>query len=112
MNFRRGAVDCHAHVCGLASQFPYAQDRIYTLPDDATLENYQSLLKMLRVDRVVLVQPSVYGTDNTAMLAALKSTPQQLRGVAVIPSDPQTNERSRAHGLTYGWCARTALHYC
>jgi predicted TIM-barrel fold metal-dependent hydrolase len=86
IQFPAGAVDCHAHVCGPASQFPYAQERIYT-PPDATLESYQALLKMLRVDRAVLVQPSVYGTDNRAMLAALKTHPTQLRGVAVIPND-------------------------
>jgi len=86
--FPSGAVDCHAHVCGPASHFPYAQERIYT-PPDATLESYQALLKMLGVERAVLVQPSVYGTDNRAMLAALKSHPKQLRGVAVIPSNPQ-----------------------
>ena len=44
---------------------------------------------MLGVDRAVLVQPSVYGTDNRAMLAALKNHPMQMRGVAVIPSKPQ-----------------------
>ncbi|MBU3625023.1 amidohydrolase family protein [Polynucleobacter sp. JS-Safj-400b-B2] len=87
IQFPAGAVDCHAHVCGPATQFPYAQERIYT-PPDATLENYQALLKMLGVDRSVLVQPSVYGTDNRAMLAALKSNPQQFRGVAVISNDP------------------------
>jgi predicted TIM-barrel fold metal-dependent hydrolase len=81
-------VDCHAHVCGPATQFPYSQERIYT-PPDATLESYQALLSMLRVDRAVLVQPSVYGTDNSAMLAALNSHPQKFRGVAVISSDPK-----------------------
>jgi len=92
-------VDCHAHVCGPASEFPYAQERIYT-PPDATLESYQSLLRMLRVDRAVLVQPSVYGTDNRAMLAALKSYPQQLRGIAVISNDPKAvsdDELSELH---------------
>jgi len=44
---------------------------------------------MLRIDRAVLVQPSVYGTDNRAMLAALKSHPEQFRGVAVISNDPK-----------------------
>ena len=82
-----GSVDCHAHVCGPATQYPYAQERIYT-PPDATLKSYQSLLHTLGVDRAVLVQPSVYGTDNRAMLTALKSNPQQFRGVAVIPNDP------------------------
>lgn len=82
-----GAVDCHAHICGPAHQFPYASERIYT-PPDATVGNYQSLLKMLGVERAVLVQPSVYGTDNRAMLAALTAHPQQFRGVAVIDSNP------------------------
>lgn len=84
--FPEGSVDCHAHVCGPADQYPYAQERIYT-PPDATLESYQALLKMLKVDRAVLVQPSVYGTDNRGMLAALKSNPEQFRGVAVISSN-------------------------
>lgn len=83
-----GSVDCHAHVCGPASQFPYAQERIYT-PPDATLESYQSLLQMLGIDRAVLVQPSVYGTDNRALLSALHLNPQQFRGVAVISNDPK-----------------------
>ena len=85
--FPAGAVDCHAHICGPATQFPYAQERIYT-PPDASLENYNSLLDMLGVDRAVLVQPSVYGTDNNAMLAALKVQPKKFRGVAVIPTNP------------------------
>lgn len=85
--FPAGAVDCHAHVCGPASQYPYSEERIYT-PPDATLDNYQALLEMLGISRAVLVQPSVYGTDNSAMLAALKMHPQQFRGVAVISNDP------------------------
>lgn len=85
--FPAGAVDCHAHICGPADAFPYAAERIYT-PPDATLAQYDSLLAMLGVDRAVLVQPSVYGSDNRALLAALKSNPQRFRGVAVINSDP------------------------
>jgi predicted TIM-barrel fold metal-dependent hydrolase len=96
--FPSGAVDCHAHVCGPASQFPYAQERIYT-PPDATLESYQTLLMMLGVDRAVLVQPSVYGTDNRAMLAALKAHPKQLRGVAVIPNDVNIIDDSQLEQL-------------
>ena len=85
IEFPLGAVDCHAHICGPASLFPYAQERIYT-PPDATLENYQALLQMLGIHRAVLVQPSVYGADNRAMLAALKAYPKQFRGIAVIPN--------------------------
>ena len=96
--FPSGVVDCHAHVCGPASQYPYAQERIYT-PPDATLESYQALLQMLRIDRAVLVQPSVYGTDNRAMLAALKAYPEQLRGVAVIPNEVNTIDDTQLEQL-------------
>jgi len=86
--FPAGAVDCHAHVCGPASVFPYAHERIYT-PPDATLTQYNALLAMLGIGRAVLVQPSVYGSDNRAMLAALNSNPKKFRGVGVLDIDPQ-----------------------
>jgi predicted TIM-barrel fold metal-dependent hydrolase len=94
--FPAGAVDCHAHVCGPARQFPYADERIYT-PPDATLSQYESLLNSLGIDRAVLVQPSVYGTDNRAMLAALSARPQKFRGVAVIPTAISDDELETMH---------------
>lgn len=93
IEFPFGAVDCHAHICGPEDLFPYAQERIYT-PPDASLASYESLLHMLGVERAVLVQPSVYGTDNRAMLAALKANPKKFRGVAVLSNDPkQINDK-------------------
>ncbi len=83
-------------MCGPAQEFPYAQERIYT-PPDATLGQYQSLLSMLGIDRAVLVQPSVYGTDNRAMLAALSTKPDQFRGVAVIDGSITDAELERLH---------------
>lgn len=94
--FPAGAVDCHAHVCGPADEFPYAKERIYT-PPDATLAQYQSLLTMLGIERAVLVQPSVYGTDNRAMLIALASNPNQFRGVAVIHPSIADTELEAMH---------------
>jgi predicted TIM-barrel fold metal-dependent hydrolase len=83
-------------VCGPASKFPYAIERIYT-PPDATLTQYEFLLSMLGLDRAVLVQPSVYGTDNRAMLAALSSNPNKFRGVAVIDPNIGDAELERLH---------------
>ena len=94
--FPKGAVDCHAHVCGPADLFPYADERIYT-PPDATLESYGALLHMLGVERAVLVQPSVYGTDNRAMLAALNHQPKKFRGVAVIADNTSDRELEELH---------------
>lgn len=52
---------------------------------------------MLGIDRAVLVQPSVYGTDNRAMIAALSSNPNQFRGVAVIDSNIADAELEKLH---------------
>jgi predicted TIM-barrel fold metal-dependent hydrolase len=78
----RGACDCHAHVFGPAARFPYAEPRSYT-PEDAPFEAYMAHLDRLGCERGVLVQPSAYGRDNTAMLDALARAPRRLRGVAV-----------------------------
>ncbi len=84
--FPPGTCDTHAHVCGPAAAFPYAEERIYT-PPDSTLENYLSLLDKLGIERAVLVQPSVYGTDNRALLDALSRVKTGLRGVAVVDDE-------------------------
>lgn len=86
-----GACDTHAHICGPAAIFPYAEERIYT-PPDSTLDDYLHLLAVLGVDRAVLVQPSVYGTDNRALLDALSRQRRGLRGVAVVKPDISPDE--------------------
>jgi 2-pyrone-4,6-dicarboxylate lactonase len=78
-----GATDCHAHICGPAAKFPYWNERIYT-PPDALMPHYKTMLNGLKVSRAVIVQPSVYADDNSAMLAALATDPKNLRGVAVV----------------------------
>lgn len=90
------ATDCHAHVCGPAARYEYFKDRIYT-PPDALLSDYRKMLTTLGVERAVLVQPSVYGTDNSAMLDAMKADPARLRGVAVIADDVDGDELKRLH---------------
>jgi predicted TIM-barrel fold metal-dependent hydrolase len=74
--------DCHCHVFGPASQFPYAGDRSYT-PPDAPLAKYLGMLVTVGFERGVLVQGSAHGADNSAMLDALAKHPDRLRGVAV-----------------------------
>ena len=77
------ACDTHAHVLGPATQYDYSPARVYT-PPDCLPKDYRHMLDMMDVTRAVLIQPSVYGTDNSAMLAAMKADPQRLRGVAVV----------------------------
>jgi predicted TIM-barrel fold metal-dependent hydrolase len=92
----RGACDCHAHICGPAALYPYAAQRIYT-PPDATLDAYRRLLAALGVERAVLVQPSVHGEDNRAMLAALAAAGRGFRAVAVVSPTITSGEIEALH---------------
>ena len=83
------ACDTHAHICGPAAAFPYAEERIYT-PPDSTLTDYLHLLEVLGVERAVLVQPSVYGNDNRALLDALA-----LEKTGLSSSPARTGSRQR-----------------
>ena len=78
-----GACDSHAHILGPAARYAYSPARVYT-PPDCLLPNYMKMLATLGVERAVLVQPSVYGTDNTVMLEAMKAAGNRFRGVAVV----------------------------
>lgn len=80
----RGACDCHAHVFPDPERFPFTPNRVYT-PSPATTDELLELQRLLRLDRVVINQPSVYGTDNGALLDAVRRLgPQRARGVAIV----------------------------
>ena len=91
-----GACDCHAHVFGPGNAYPFTPHGLYT-PADALPDEHRHLLDALGLERGVLVQPSVYGTGNDAMLDALKRDPVRLRGVAVVPYNVETVEIERLH---------------
>ncbi|WP_200845375.1 amidohydrolase [Roseomonas sp. 18066] len=83
-----GACDCHTHVFPDPQKFPFWSGRVYT-PPIATADDLLALQRALHLDRVVIVQPSVYGTDNAATLDGLRQLgARRARGVAVI--GPQT----------------------
>lgn len=84
-----GGCDCHAHVFGPYERFPLAPSRTYT-PPKSTVRSYLKLLDSLGLARGVLVQPSAYGLDNSALLHALQFAPDRLRGVAVVDGNVST----------------------
>lgn len=91
-----GSIDCHAHVFGPETRYPYTEPRTYT-PPDAPLEAYCQMLETLGIARGVIVQPSVYGTDNRATLEASAQMPERLRAVVVVDDDVQANELEAMH---------------
>lgn len=90
------ACDTHAHILGPAVEFPYIEERVYT-PPDCLLPDYLAMLGALGMERCVLVQPSVYGSDNRVMLAALRRLGNMARGVAVMDADIDADELNVMH---------------
>jgi len=86
-----GACDAHVHVFR-PDVYPYAADRAYT-PGRITSGQLGKFLKSHDLKRVVVVQPSVYGTDNRAMVDALAALGRRrARGIAVVDLDTVTDE--------------------
>jgi len=89
-----GACDCHAHVFGPSERYPYTPNRSYT-PPEAAPGAYLHLHRTLGIERGVLVQPSVYGTDNRLQADTLNYLRQQgltYKGVAVVAADVTDTE--------------------
>ena len=94
--FPPGACDCHAHVFGPQDRFPYLPNAAY-IPPDALPQDYARMLHTIGCQRAVLVQPSVYGTDNSCMVAAMKSGVFNFRGVAVVEENLSDAELEALH---------------
>ncbi|PPQ20254.1 2-pyrone-4,6-dicarboxylate hydrolase [Bradyrhizobium sp. AC87j1] len=75
--------DAHCHIFGPGAKYPYAPDRSYT-PPDAPLEDFRILHAKLGVERAVIVNASVHGTDNSVALDAIAQSNGAYRAVANI----------------------------
>ena len=84
-----GACDCHTHIHADPEKFPFFAGRVYT-PEQASPQEMSELHRALNIVRVVIVTPSVYGTDNSATLFGMRARGATARGVAVI--DDKTPE--------------------
>ncbi len=78
-----GAVDAHCHVFGPGAEFPFAPERKYT-PCDASKKQLFALRDHLGFERNVVVQATCHGSDNSAMVDALKASNGKARGVATV----------------------------
>jgi len=87
--------DCHVHVIGPKGRFPLPANRRYT-PSDATAAELAAMLKRLGMTRVVIIQPSFYGTDNACTLDGVAQV-GNARGVAVLPAQVPAAELDTLH---------------
>lgn len=85
--------DCHVHVFEAGA--PTLPGHYAPMP--AALETIEHLAAAHGISRLVLVQPSVYGTDNSVMERALRAGGGRHRGVAVVGSDVREATLDRLH---------------
>jgi len=95
-----GACDCHTHIHGDPEKFPWFAGRTYT-PEAALPEEMTALHKALKIQRVVIVTPSVYGPDNSATIYGMAARGKDARGVAVIDDNTTDAELDRLASLGF-----------
>lgn len=83
-------IDAHSHIWTPDTQkYPLGPGhrRANMEPPSFTVEQLQAEMQAIGVARVVLIQMSFYGYDNSYMLDAIAAHPGKFRGVAVIEQD-------------------------
>lgn len=81
-----GACDCLTHIYGDTDVFPMAPDRTYT-PELASIGEIRRLHRSLGIDRAIIVQPTIYGTENACTIDAVRQLGAHARGIAVVDED-------------------------
>jgi 2-pyrone-4,6-dicarboxylate lactonase len=83
-------------VFGPGAVFPYAPERKYT-PCDAPKEALFALRDHLGFEKNVIVQATCHGTDNRALVDALRASGGRARGVATVSRDVTDAELRAMH---------------
>jgi 2-pyrone-4,6-dicarboxylate lactonase len=93
----KNSCDTHLHVFGDAKAYPVANPHaLYQPPQDCTFAAMQALHAGMGIDRAVLVQPTIYGTDHRLLHDVLKASPSgRYRGVGIIDDSVSDAELKR-----------------
>jgi len=104
----KGSIDTQ---CTCSSRVTPLSPVAATTPPDSTLADLEHLHATLGVDRVVFTQPSIYGTDNSAILnAAAKlntKMPNRARSVVAIALDIRDAELAASTHKACAACGST-----
>src|SRR4051812_4337379 len=84
-----GACDCHIHI--YEDRYPLAPTATFK-PPHAPVSEYREIQRALGLERVVVVQPTGYGFDNTCTLEAMKALGSGARGVSIVPLNVSETE--------------------
>src|SRR5437762_12603375 len=103
----KNSCDTHLHVFGNAKTYPVGNpNALYQPPEDCNFEAMVALHNAMGIDRAVLVQPTIYGTDHRLLHDVLKAAPAgRYRGVAIVDDSVSDAELHRLDGVGVR-CAR------
>ena len=87
-----GTCDTHMHFYN--AKYPTAPTALST-PPDFWLDDYRKVQECLGLQRVVVVQPTTYGRDNSCQLEAMKAFGVNARGVMVVDETTTDAELER-----------------
>jgi 2-pyrone-4,6-dicarboxylate lactonase len=92
------ANSCDAHFHVFEEGYPPVGDPQYTFPE-ARLEQYLKLTEFLGIQRMVLVQPTYYGNDNSLTVDVLRKLGSRGRAVVRIDEDVDDATLDEYHEL-------------
>lgn len=90
-----GACDTHTHFYD--ARYPTAPTAHFT-PPDALVDDYRRVQERLGLERVVVVQPTTYGLDNSCQLQAMAAFGNKARGVMVANGETSEAELQNLTG--------------
>ncbi|WP_458191812.1 amidohydrolase family protein [Bradyrhizobium sp. UFLA05-153] len=78
--------DSHTHIFGPAARYPFAEHRPYNTAD-APLEAFRAVHEKIGVDRCVIVNATVHGTDNRVVTDAIAQSEGAYKGIANVKDE-------------------------
>ena len=94
-----GACDCHMHIYGPPDRYPLAPTATIA-PPLALESDYRGLQDRLGLERLVVVQPTAYGTDNACTMEAVRAFGAHARAVVVVDRSVSDAELERLTGAS------------
>jgi predicted TIM-barrel fold metal-dependent hydrolase len=96
-----GSCDSHLHVFGDPNKYPVGNPHaLYKPPQEYNFEAMTALHGAMGIDRAVLVQPTIYGTDHRLLHDVLKAAPRnKYRGVAIVDDSVSDAELARLNDV-------------
>jgi 2-pyrone-4,6-dicarboxylate lactonase len=89
--------DTHCHLIGPRALFPFTPARAADSPEDATKAMLAAMHRQLGIERAVIVQSGMHGTDPSVTLDAIASSEGRYRGVVLAHPEITDSDIERLH---------------